>query len=88
MKRLGWIFETAEGKTVVAQLPNLPLGLFIVFWVLYWLLRDQYYGAVFMLLAQTAILVWAGMELARGVNIFRKILGGSVLLYMLLTLQI
>lgn len=88
MSRLRRIFLTADGELVVAQPPNLPFGLFIVFWGLYWLFGDNYYGPLLLLLAQAALMVWAGMELARGVNTFRKILGASVLLYMLTTLQI
>ena len=65
-----WFFENRRtGRITIGQWPNLPLWIFLVAT----LLR---LGA----LATIALVVWAGDEIIRGVNPFRRLLGAAVLL--------
>ena len=68
-----WLFrDRRTGRIVVAQFPNLPLVLYLVFGAarLVWPAA----GVV----ATVALLWWAGDEILRGVNPFRRMLGGVV----------
>ena len=88
---MGWfrrLFENAEGKRVIAQPPNVPILLFFGFTVAYWLQMDEPYAVWLQLMARLSLGVWAGLELTQGVNKFRQILGGGVLLYLLIIVWI
>ena len=79
---LDWLFRNRRtGQVTVAQLPNLPLlvwlgtSLLSVWW-------SPRIGDVDLLatVSRIALVVWAGDEVLRGVNPFRRILGAVVLL--------
>ena len=83
MKRaFDWLFRDREsGRVVIAQWPNLPLGVFFVASIVRRLLQPH--GAVatgLKVVAVASLLWWAGDEVLRGVNPFRRILGGVVAL--------
>ena len=69
---------------VIAQRPNLPLGVFLAATVLR-LLTDPSgtAGAAVAVLASGALAWWAGDEILRGDSLFRRVLGGVVLLSMI-----
>jgi hypothetical protein len=75
------MFRNREtGRITIAQLPNIRLGVVALAWVVRALLRPD--GA-----ARTAVdvvgtgaaLWWAGDEVVRGVNPWRRLLGAGVL---------
>ena len=81
-----WLFrDRATGKFVIGQLPNLPL----MVWLVATLLAAVTSGQLSTLVgcaATLALVVWAGDELLRGVNPFRRILGATVLTWVLASL--
>jgi hypothetical protein len=74
-----WLFrDRTTGKIVIAQFPNIPL----VTWLAATALELVTTGTWHTILGYTstvALLVWAGDELLRGVNPFRRMLGAAVL---------
>ena len=76
-----WTFRSREdGRIVVAQVPNLPLWLFIGGSVLHRVLTpDGPVGTALRVTATTALVWWAALEIGWGVNPFRRALGATVL---------
>lgn len=77
----GWLFrDRTTGRVTIAQFPNAALGLFLVASLVRWLLGpDGRPGAALDMLATGALIWWAVDELVRGVNPWRRFLGGAVL---------
>ncbi len=80
LSRLGdWLFrDRRTGRIVVGQLPNVPL----IVWLAATVLAAVTSGGVhttFSVVATLGLVVWAGDELIRGVNPFRRLLGAVVL---------
>lgn len=75
-----WLFENREtGRITVAQMPNLPLAIFLAAAGLRMLFHPRHaFGVVVSVVATGALLWWALAEIVRGVNPFRRILGGLV----------
>ena len=65
---------------MIAEMPDIPLGLFLVASALRWLF-DPSGGlrTALEVLATAGLLWWAVDEVVRGVNPWRRILGGVVL---------
>jgi hypothetical protein len=78
---LSWAFRNRRtGRITVAQAPNLALALFLVASVARWVLRPSGGMGTALDAAATAALVWwAADEVVRGVNPWRRLLGGGVL---------
>jgi hypothetical protein len=81
-RTLHWLFVNRRtDRITVAQWPNIPLLLFIILSIA---LRFIHFRGdtetVLRALAVAALVVWAGDEVVRGVNPFRRILGIIVLL--------
>jgi hypothetical protein len=76
-----WLFrDRRTGAVVIAQLPNPPLLVFLVAALLRRvLLTDGPAATVLQVVATAALVWWAGDEVLRGVNPFRRLLGASVL---------
>jgi len=76
-----WLFRNRDtGRITVAQFPNAALGLFLAVSVLQLLLGPA--GQLrtgLRVLAAGALIWWAVDELIRGVNPWRRLLGGAVL---------
>jgi hypothetical protein len=74
-----WLFrDRTTGKIVIAQFPNIPL----IAWLVATALALVTTGTVHTILgyaATVALVIWAGDELLRGVNPFRRMLGFAVL---------
>lgn len=83
---MDWLFrDRTTGKIVIAQLPNIPL----IAWLVATALALVTTGLAHTILGHTATLalvVWAGDELLRGVNPFRRMLGAAVLAWEALSL--
>jgi hypothetical protein len=75
-----WLFrDRRTGRVVVAQLPNVPLAVFLVAAAVRRFLRpDGTVGTVVAVVATGALLWWAADEVVRGVNPFRRLLGALV----------
>jgi predicted neutral ceramidase superfamily lipid hydrolase len=80
---IDWLFRNRRtGGTTIAQLPNAPLIVFMVAVAVRWIFHPSGpAGAIVSLVTVVALLVWAGDELVRGVNPWRRILGGGVLAF-------
>ena len=76
-----WLFRNRHtGRITIAQFPNLPLAVFLVCTAIRVLLSPAgTAGTVVMVVGTAGLLWWAVDEVARGVNPWRRILGGAVL---------
>jgi hypothetical protein len=78
---IDWLFRNRRtGGVTVVQLPNASLGIFLAATAVR-LLASPHGGVrtAVDVAANVALLCWAGDELIRGVNPFRRMLGGVVL---------
>lgn len=76
-----WLFRNRQtGRITIVQLPNAALWLFLVATGLRWLV-DPSGGlrTALSVLAAGGLLWWAVDEVFRGVNPWRRLLGGAVL---------
>ena len=76
-----WLFRNrATGRITVAQTPNAPLVVFLLAAGVRWLLHPSgAVGTAVDVVASVALIAWAVDEIVRGVNPWRRILGGAVL---------
>ncbi len=78
---IDWLFRSREtGRITIAQFPNVPLGLWLVASAVQWMFHPS--GTVdtgLTVLATAGLIWWAADELVRGVNPWRRFLGGVVL---------
>jgi hypothetical protein len=81
-----WFRSRVDGTLVVGQLPNRLLVLWFVLTVIRLVFRPTgTLGVVLDGVALVALLVWSIDELWRGVNPFRRLIGGLVLLFLVVT---
>ncbi|WP_071187275.1 hypothetical protein [Trichormus sp. NMC-1] len=73
------VFRDNEGQIVIAQMPNLPLIVWIVASLLKILFTTGKINLGLDLLAFGSLFTWAWEELFQGVNYFRRALGLLVL---------
>jgi hypothetical protein len=85
---LQWFFQDREtGAITIAQAPNLTLWIVIVAAVLLWAWHPPgRLGAALEIIVKGGLIVWATDEVVRGVNPWRRCLGGAVLGYELTTI--
>ena len=78
---IDWLFRNRRtGGLTIAQLPNAPLLVFLVAVAVRWVAHPSgTAGTVVGVTAAGALIVWAGDEIVRGVNPWRRLLGGTVL---------
>jgi len=78
-----WLFRSREtGKLTVAQLPNAPLIVFFAAIAFRWIFDPtRTVGTIVTAVAAVALMIWAGDEVIRGVNPWRRILGGAILTF-------
>ena len=76
-----WLFRNrTTGRITIAQSPNAALWLFLVASVLQRLLSPTgHFSTALRVIADGGLLWWAADELIRGVNPWRRLLGGAVL---------
>jgi hypothetical protein len=73
------------GRVAVVQMPNAPLWVFLVATALRLLLHPSgTVGTVLSVVSGAALVVWAVLEIARGDSLFRRLLGGVVLVALVL----
>ncbi|MBW4672756.1 MAG: hypothetical protein KME52_01515 [Desmonostoc geniculatum HA4340-LM1] len=68
-------FRDSDGKIVIAQMPNLPLIVWIVTSLLALIFTSDKVNTVLEILANGSLFTWAWLELFQGVNYFRRALG-------------
>jgi hypothetical protein len=83
-----WFLQNREtGAITIAQAPNLFLWIAIVSAVLIWVGHpSERLGVALAILFKAALFFWAGDEVLRGINPWRRCLGIAVLCYGLWTL--
>ncbi|MDA1334751.1 MAG: hypothetical protein O2794_01890 [bacterium] len=79
------IFKDKDGNTMITQTPNAPLIVWFVSSVLLYIPIHDKLTSVLSLVAFGSIFTWAWLELTSGVNTFRRILGASVLLVVVIS---
>lgn len=75
-----WFRNRKTGEITIAQVPNLPLVVFLVAFGLRWLLDPS--GGLrtgLDVVAVVALVIWSVDEIVRGVNPWRRVLGAAVL---------
>ncbi|MGH9022024.1 MAG: hypothetical protein ACRDV9_02830 [Acidimicrobiia bacterium] len=79
---IDWLFRSrVTGRITIAQFPNLSLGLFLVASAVRAIFRPSGALGTAVGVAVTGALVWWALdEVIRGVNPWRRFLGGTVLL--------
>ncbi|GJD70326.1 hypothetical protein MMMDOFMJ_3272 [Methylobacterium gnaphalii] len=93
MRVLNWFFrDRATGAIVIAQWPNLPLWIFASAAGLAWIVEASaiavpaWLSASLQVVAIASLAWWAVDEVLRGVNPWRRCLGGAVLMFGLIRL--
>ncbi len=83
-----WCFrDRRTGHIVIAQFPNVALGVFVVTVVVRWFLAERTTAfTVAAWVGAAALGWWAVDEVVRGVNPWRRCLGAAVLVYELGTI--
>jgi len=76
-----WLFRNRRtGGITIVQLPNRALGLFLVAALVQWLCDPPGRPGGALGLVAIGALIWGGVdEVVRGVNPWRRVLGGAVL---------
>jgi len=76
-----WLFRNRKtGEITIAQLPNAPLIVFLAAWILRAVAQPTgTLDTVVSVVATGALLGWAALEVGWGVNPWRRILGGVVI---------
>jgi hypothetical protein len=83
-----WMFRSRKsGQITVAQLPNWPLAAWLLTSAVLWLGHPQgWVRAVLSIFSSAALALWAAGEVLRGVNPFRRLLGGAALAWLMFSL--
>jgi hypothetical protein len=85
---LDWLFRSRRtGRITLAQIPNRPLGAWLLASALTWVAHPQgWVRGVLQIIASAALALWAADEALRGVNPFRRLLGVTVLAWLVFSL--
>ena len=83
-----WMFRSrTTGRITLAQLPNWPLGVWMLASAVMWLAHPRgWVHAALVIVASAALALWAGDEVLRGVNPFRRLLGIAALAWLVFSL--
>ena len=78
-------FCNEEGKLTIAQVPNLPIIMAIIFAALGLIPNlNSDLQVLFSFLATSFLFVWSYLEITHGVNYFRRALGTAVMLFIII----
>ena len=79
----GWWFRSREtGRITIAQAPNPPLWIFLAATLGRWFVSDAGpWADLFWWVSTGALAWWAADEVIRGVNPWRRVIGGVGLLF-------
>ena len=80
-----WLFRNRQtGEITIAQTPNPPLIIWLVATVINVIFDpSDAPGTTLSIVGTAALIIWAGDELLRGVNPFRRAIGTVVLVWIL-----
>jgi hypothetical protein len=73
-------FKTKDNKIVIFQFPNIPIILFIIFYLLSLVFNKNMTGDIFRALYFGFLFTWCYLEIFQGVNYLRRVLGFTVLI--------
>ncbi len=79
------LLQDKHGKVVIFQSPNLPLAVGLTAQLLSMLLPYGTGNFIAALVAFGALFTWAWLELFQGVNLLRRALGCTVLIWLIVT---
>ena len=81
IKPVDWLFRNRQtGRITIAQLPNAPLWLFLIAATVRTVFDPAGWpDTALRVAATTGLIWWAADEILRGVNPWRRFLGGAVL---------
>ena len=81
---VSWMFRSrTTGRITLVQFPNWLLAVWLLASAVMWLGHPQgWVHAVLVVLASAALALWAGDEVLRGVNPFRRLLGAAMLAWL------
>jgi hypothetical protein len=84
---IDWLLrDRRTGGWTLVQRPNVPLLVWLAATVVRWLARPGGSARTALdVVGTTALVIWAGDEVLRGVNPARRILGGVVLVLLVLS---
>jgi hypothetical protein len=85
LNKLDRFFKDKDGQVVVWQNPNLPLLGWIIFKILSLIIISRNLKSGCEQLSTTFLFTWAFLEATKGVNNFRKLLGGVVIVLVVLS---
>jgi hypothetical protein len=87
---LEWAFRNRRTGTItIVQMPNMALGLFLVVSVVRWLMQPAGgLGTALNVVTLSALVWWAADEVLRGVNPWRRFLGGGALTWVVVRLVV
>ena len=78
-------FTDKNGKQTIVLFPNPPLWLWIAATVTGMIVKSEPYHKIIGWIGTAAIITWAILELVSGTSMFRRVLGGVVLIFALLS---
>jgi hypothetical protein len=81
------IFKDKKGEIVIFQKPNLLVWIAIIFFILQYLFAGNL-GTFALWGYRTTVFIWSLDEAFRGVNLFRRLLGVTVGLVLIITIII
>lgn len=83
-----WLFRNRQtGEITIGQRPNVSIIVFVVAWVLRRIFEPSgVVGTLLDVVVTGALVFWALDELLRGVNPWRRILGATVLIFVVVGL--
>ncbi len=73
------LFRDKEGKLVIFQLPNAPIVAWAALKLAMLFVADENLHASLEQLAAAVLFTWAYLEITSGASLFRRILGGLVM---------
>ncbi|MBA3679111.1 hypothetical protein H0W80_02885 [Candidatus Saccharibacteria bacterium] len=76
-------FKDRSGTIVLAQVPNVPIIIAIIVWLLMLFVHQEPYQIILTIVFNVALGIWAVLEFGWGVNYFRRGLGLVVLIFVL-----
>lgn len=79
-KLYNWLFLCHDGSYVYGQAPNIPIAIAGIAFILSIVIKDPALNSTIVLIFRLSVITWAILELAWGINNFRRILGAIVLL--------
>ena len=73
------LFKTKNGDIVVGQRPNAPILIWFTTLLLSQIPQLDEVQSELLTLSTAALVVWALLELTRGINLFRRLIGAGIL---------